>query len=306
METIKNVLITGGTGLVGKALITHLQSKGYAVGVLSRSKPKEPDGLLNYWQWNPAEGKLDVAALQWAHAVIHLAGAGVADKPWSAARKKEIIDSRVDSMGLITSLLQEKAIALPVLISASAIGIYGNYAGSQALDEASPYGSDFLAEVCIRWEQALFNATLPHTRKAALRVGIVLAKEGGALPQIALPVRFGVGAALGDGKQMMSWIHIDDLCAMFSHLLEHPAEGAWNGTAPEPVSNKELTKTLAQVLRKPLLLPNVPAFVMKLALRERADLVLGGANVLPKKFEAAHFSFKFSNIKAALENIYKK
>lgn len=298
----KNILITGGTGLVGSRLTSLLHQKGHHIAIMSRSK--KADDKYRYFLWDVESQTIEVEALHWADCIIHLAGAGVADKKWTDARKKEILDSRVKGTKLLVNTLIKNKIELPHFITASAIGIYGMDTGQIEITEESPAGNDFLAQVTVAWEHALEEAPLKHTLKSFVRIGIVLSKEGGALAKIAAPVKLFAGAPLGSGKQQMSWIHIEDLCRVFEFLVENRTEGKFNATAPNPVSNAELTKEIAKALKKPLILPNVPAFALKLALGEQANMILGGAKVLPKNLKSENFSFNFPIIGAALENIY--
>lgn len=302
--TPKKILISGGTGLIGRAITKHLSLRGYQVGILSRSTTQTTKELP-FFLWDVENQQMDVAALHWADAIIHLAGAGVVDKPWTAKRRKVILESRTRSTGLLIDTIRKKGIKMPLFISASAIGYYGADAGFAPTDENSSTGTDFLAKVTSEWEKSLFEADLPETRKVAVRIGIVLSKDGGALPRIAAPIRFGFGAPLGSGKQLMSWIHIHDLCRVFQAAVERNFEGAYNACVPKAISNSDFTKAVAKVLKKPLWMPNVPSFVMKLLMGKRAEIVLGGANILPKKLLNEQFSFEFSNIETALQNIYE-
>lgn len=297
-----NILITGGTGMIGHRLTELLIEKGHKVSYLSRKK--EPISQVDVFQWNIQQGFIEEGALEKADYVIHLAGAGIADSRWTDARKKEIIDSRIQPIDLIDKYLQEKNIQLKGFISASAIGFYGGDTGTKQIDESSPAGNDFLAECTKLWEshaQKLNNAE----RKVFIRIGIVLSEKGGALPKLVQPIRYGVGAALGSGQQFMSWIHIDDLCRIFVKAIEDAnMSGPYNAVAPNPVSNEEMTKTAAKILHKPLWLPNVPSFALNLVFGEMGIVVTGGNFVLNKRLsEETDFQYYFTNITDALSDL---
>ncbi|MFN4146713.1 MAG: TIGR01777 family oxidoreductase [Runella sp.] len=300
----QTVLITGGTGMVGRRLTTLLQKKGYQVAYLSRKQVSVPDVKVHYWDL--AKGQIDEKALLQADYLVHLAGAGIADERWTSSRKKEIIDSRTKSIELIAKCLQSHPhFQIKAFVSASAIGFYGADTGDRHLHEAMPSGSDFLASVVRHWENASELVANVGIRTTKLRIGVVLSKEGGALPKIAQPVRLGVGAPLGSGKQWLSWIHIDDLCQMFIHALENPSwQGVYNAVAPTPVTNRELTRHIAKIVGRPLWLPSVPAFVLRAAFGEMADVVLGGSYVLNERIaQETDFKYQFPDIDIALTDL---
>jgi len=300
---MNNILITGGTGLIGMKLSELLTSKGYQVAHLTRNKQQNPK--FKQFEWDIANEVIEDGALKFAHVIIHLAGAGVADKRWTAERKQTIIESRTKSADLLFKELQkEKEHTVQQFISASAIGYYGMYTGNTLLREDHKSGDDFLAEVVVKWENAADQFQSLGLPVSKLRVGVVLAKEGGALPQLAKPIKLGVGAALGSGDQYMSWVHIDDICQMFLHLLENNLNGTFNGVAPQPVTNKEMTKAVANELDKPLWLPNVPGFVMKLVLGEMAGIVLGGNKVSSEKIIDTDYVYVHPELKEAISTIY--
>jgi uncharacterized protein len=300
-----NILITGGTGMIGHRLSELLLQKGHKVSFLSRRKEKLPN--IEVYQWDIHKGYIEVGALENADYMVHLAGAGIADKRWTDERKKEIIDSRIQPIELINNYLQEKNIKLKGFVSASAIGYYGGDTGKIKLDEDSPAGNDFLAECTKLWEinaQKIANAA----RIVSIRIGIVLSEKGGALPKLVKPIRLGVGAALGNGEQFMSWIHIDDLCKIFIKAIENETmQGAYNAVSPNPVTNQEMTSVAAKVLKRPLWLPNIPSFVLKLIFGEMGIVVTGGNFVLNRRLsEETDFQYKFTNIKEALKNLLEK
>lgn len=297
-----NILITGGTGMIGHRLTELLLAKGHKVSYLSRKKDKLPN--VEVFQWDIQKGYIEEGALEKADYVVHLAGAGIADERWSDERKKEIIDSRIAPIELINNYLQEKNIQLKGFISASAIGIYGGDTGDVRLDESSVLGNDFLAECTKLWEihaKKIKNAA----RIVSIRIGIVLSEKGGALPKLIQPIRLGFGAALGNGKQFMSWIHVDDLCGVFVKAIEdEKMQGAYNAVAPNPVTNQAMTSVAAKVLNRPLWLPNIPSFALKLVFGEMGIVVTGGNFVLNKRLsQETNFQYKFTNIKDALSDL---
>ncbi|MES2733409.1 MAG: TIGR01777 family oxidoreductase [Bacteroidota bacterium] len=302
----KHVLITGGTGLIGTRLTELLLQKGYTVALLSRQANAQPDsrGIRTY-HWDIAKGEIDTQSILEADYLIHLAGAGVADKRWTQHRKQEIIDSRTQSTQLLAEHLRAIPYKLKSFISASAIGIYGADTGTDILTEATPPGTDFLADVTQRWEAAADQVAHLPIRTVKLRIGIVLSEKGGALAKIAQPIRLGAGAPLGSGKQFLSWIHVDDLARLFIYALENEQlRGVYNAVAPNPVTNEQLTQLAAKVLKKPLWLPHVPAFALRLAFGELAEVILGGNHVLNKRIaEETAFTYKFTNAENALEDL---
>lgn len=301
----KNVLITGASGTVGTVLTELLLKKGCKVSHLSRSGPAKK-GNVRIYGWDIGDNYIEPAALENTQVIIHLAGAGVADERWTAGRKKEIKDSRILSTRLLFEKLKQLPHTVETFISASAIGIYGNSGKTMMREDVDIRPSDFLADVTQSWEEEVFQIQELNIRTLALRIGIVLTKQGGALEKMALPVRFGAGAALGSGEQMMSWIHIDDLCEMFYHLIQKKNfNGVFNAVAPNPISNKQFTRILAKVMNKPMFLPPVPAFVLKIMLGEMAAIVLGGSNVSAEKILKTGFAFKFSNAEDALKDLLK-
>jgi uncharacterized protein len=299
----KRVLITGGTGLVGKRLSNILLKLGYQVSFLSREKSQIPN--IQVYQWNVLEGYIEEAAIQNTDYIIHLAGAGVADEAWTERRKKEILTSRTHSTELLAKYLKKYTHSVKAFISASAIGIYGSEIDNILFTEESiPNSSDFLAEVTRQWEQSIDWVAELAIRTVKLRIGVVLSNEGGALTKIAQPIRWGAGAALGSGKQYMSWIHIDDLCQMFVYMLENEQlSGVYNAVGKEPVTNAEFTQAVAKALHKPLILPSVPSFALKLMLGEMSNIVLGGARVSSQKIENAGFKFQYHTLADALKNL---
>ncbi|REE00483.1 TIGR01777 family oxidoreductase [Marinoscillum furvescens] len=294
------ILITGGSGLVGSHLSQMLAASGYDVRHLSRSVTGKEQ--FPTFEWDIAARHIDPLALEGVTHIIHLAGAGVADKKWSPARKKVIVDSRVESTELLRQKVAELDVGLQQFISASAIGIYGADTGDQIVDEEAPHGSDFLAEVVEKWEAAADHFQ-DITQVAKVRIGVVLSEKGGAMVEVLKPVKAYVGAPLGRGTQYMSWIHIEDLCQIFKYVLEQQLTGTYNATAPNPVTNEALTKSLAKATGRPMFLPNVPAFVMRLMLGEMAQIVLGGNRVSCEKIQSQGYQFKFTNVESAVNDL---
>ncbi|WP_370088868.1 TIGR01777 family oxidoreductase [Ekhidna sp.] len=299
-DQIKTVLITGGTGLVGSRLNELLSSKGYTVHHLSRN-PTQKHYQTFYWDVKKME--IEDEAITSADAIIHLAGAGVSDKRWSDAWKKEIYNSRIDSTRLLKDKVSVLNPNLKHFISASAIGYYGWDSGDTLVDESSEKGDGFLADVVADWEKEVNTFDELNIRTSKVRIGIVLSDEGGALVEMMKPIKFGVGAPLASGNQYMSWIHMDDLCGIFAHILENGKAGTFNGVSPAPATNKEFTKSIATELKKPLWLPNVPKFALRLIVGEMADILVGGNRVSSKKIEDAGFNFKYVALDHALQDL---
>ncbi|MCE7067337.1 TIGR01777 family oxidoreductase [Dyadobacter sp. CY326] len=302
----KKVLITGGTGLIGKRLTALLLEKGYQIAYLSRKKSNIPS--VQVYEWDVAKGYIEAGAVENTDYLIHLAGAAVADGRWTEERKKEIISSRTETIALIGKALREKNIRPTAFISASGSSYYGEDSGDVRNTEQSPAGKDFLSHVTVVWEQAADRIAEMGVRTVKLRTGIVLSKDGGALPQMAAPAKFGFGAPLGSGKQWVSWIHLDDLCRMYIEAMENESwEGAYNAVASQPVTNAELTKQICIALDKPQWLPNVPSFALKLAFGDMANVVLGSNYLINERIaKETTFEYQFLELDKALRDIYAK
>lgn len=301
----QTVLITGGTGFIGRRLTTLLQEAGYRVSLLSRSKKTIPN--VTVYQWDVQKGHIDPQAIITADHIIHLAGEGVADERWTDKRKDEISNSRVQSTDLVAQALSKNKHHVQSFVGASAIGIYGADTGDRPLTETSEGATDFLALVVRAWERAEEAVTSLGIRTVKIRIGVVLMADGGALPKLAQPIRLGAGAPIGSGQQYISWIHLDDLCRiMIQGLTDESWQGVYNGVAPNPVTNETMTQTIAQVLHRPLLLPNIPAFAIKLLYGEMASVVTGGNYVLNKRIaEETSFQYQYSDLSGALEDLLK-
>ncbi len=304
MSAKETVLITGGSGLVGTRLSQLLLDEGFNVIHLGRKKSRS--GSILTYLWDIEAQTIEVEALLRADHIIHLAGAGVADARWTDERKKEIISSRVDSANLLFNELTKLQLKPISFISASAVGYYGN-TGATLVTEDAEVGNDFLAEVCVAWENAAKQFEELGSRVVILRTGIVLSEKGGALPKTAAPIKFGIGATLGDGTQYVPWIHIDDLCRQYIFAIKNEkVKGVYNATAPQPVTNKELTESVGDSLGKKTINAPAPAFVLRLAMGEMADAVLGGQRTSSIKIQEAGFSFKFPQVFPALKDIYER
>jgi len=278
-------------------------SEGYEVVLLSRSEQSYM-GCKAY-AWDLANGVIDTRAFEGVSNIIHLAGAGIADKRWSDSRKRELIDSRVKSAELLKQYSISQNLALNAFISASGIGYYGTETTDRVFKEEDPPADEFISEICVKWESAADNFS-DVCRVVKLRTGVVLSKEGGALVRLAQPIKLGIGAPVGSGNQYMPCIHIDDLCRMYLHCLENQeTKGVYNAVSGESSTNRELTQAVARELKKPLWLPNVPAFAMKLAFGEMAKILLGGSRVSADKIKSSGFNFEFPTLKNALAEIYQ-
>jgi len=297
---MSNVLITGASGLVGTRLTQLLLEKGHEVSHLGRSKKA---GRIPSFVWNVNAGTIDPQALNNIDVVIHLAGAGIADERWTEKRKRELLESRTKSTQLIVNEINKVSNSVKALVSASAIGYYGMTLDTRVFTEDSQPGTDFLADIVTAWEHEADQ--LKNKRLVKIRTGVVLSKKDGALNEIAKPIRFGFGAPLGTGEQLVSWIHLDDLCNIFMKAAEDPSmHGPYNAVTGV-VTNRELTKAIAKTLRKPLWLPAVPSFVLKLFLDEMAIIVLLGSHVSSDKIRREGFSFQFQKLEDALADLLK-
>ena len=291
--------ISGASGLVGSALCEAIERRGdIPVRLVRRHAESE-----NEIEWAPAEGRLDPVALEGCDAVVNLSGESVAGGRWTAARKQRILDSRLDSTTTLSRAMASMDVKPDVFVSASAMGYYGD-TGALVVDEESPKGEGFLADVCEAWEAATESAEAAGIRTVHYRIGLVLSSEGGALAQMLPVFKLGGGGRLGSGRQYMSWIDIDDLVAGILHCIDsEDLSGPVNAVAPEPVTNAEFTRVLANALHRPALVP-VPAFGLRLALGDMADeMLLGGARIRPARLLDSDFSFEHATLPEALQDI---
>ena len=299
------VLITGATGLVGQELVNLLLQNGHNVHYLSTSKSKLVTNT-NYkgFYWNPKNAEIDTNALTDVEVIIHLAGANVAKK-WTTAYKEEIIESRVLSTQLLYQTLQKNSHQVKQIISASAVGIYPDSLTNIYHETDLDIDVSFLGNVVKQWENEVSQFEKLEIIVSKIRIGIVLAKNGGALQEMAKPIQYGVGAAFGSGEQYQSWIHVQDLVVIFQFVMENQLAGVYNGVAPYPVTNSELTKAIAKTLGKPLFLPNIPKFVMKLILGEMHQILFSSQHVSCRKLLDENFQFKFASLDKALNDLLK-
>lgn len=299
------VLITGATGLVGNKLVQLCHEKNYAVHYLTTSKEKiKKEPHYQGFFWNPAENKIDLQCFEGVDWVINLAGASIS-KRWTPAHRKAIINSRVDSLRTLKQGLQEVDHQISSFISASAIGVYPNSLDELYEEDEPKIDDSFLGEVVSLWEKEADGLQGMGFPIAKVRIGLVMSKEGGALPEMAKPVKYYVGAAFGHGEQWQSWIQVHDLARVFLFIAENKLEGIYNGVAPNPVTNHKLIKEIAKVLKKPLFLPNIPKFVMKTILGDMSYILFASQRVSSKKIEEEGFLFDYVNICAALRGIYE-
>lgn len=299
-----SILLAGGAGLIGRRLRTLLTQEGHKVSILSRKA--NPYGDFPTFVWDPDKGTIDHDAVRQADVVINLAGAGIADERWTPERKREIIESRTRSTRLLLESIQCTGHSPQCFVSGAAIGYYGERGHEELSENATP-GKGFLAESCIAWEQAIGEVADAGIRTVALRIGIVLSTRGGALEKMLLPARLGAGTYFGNGAQWYSWIHIDDVCRMFLHAIQHPEmAGAFNAVSPQPATNKDLSLALMQALGKsPVLLP-APAFALRWMMGEMAEVVLNSTKVSSRKIEQTGFQFQFGSLDAAFSDLLKR
>ncbi len=298
----KHILITGGRGLVGRYLTTALLQKGYTVSHLSRKAGKNRN--VTTYLWDVEHGFIDPNCIKGVDVVVHLAGEGIADKRWSRERKKALVQSRTKSIALVYKLLKTKEHQVKAVISASGVGYYGNR-GEELMYEDNIPSQDFLGECCILWEKAVDEGLELGLRIAKFRTGVVLSKHSGALPQLARTIRMGIGSPLGDGKQWISWIHMQDVVDIYMMAIEDEnINGVYNMVAPNAVTNIQLTQAIARQLSKPLWAPHVPEFILKLLLGEMAQVVLDSTKASAAKIQIAGYKFLYVNVKDALEAIY--
>ena len=297
------VLITGATGLIGQEMVKLCHEKDIKVNYLTTSKSKivQEENYKGFY-WNPKAKEIDADCFKEVDAIVHLAGATVS-KRWTPSYKKEILSSRTETTALLVSTLRESTHTVKQVVSASAIGIYPDSLINYYDESHNEISSSFLGQVVSVWEQASDEFLKLNITVSKIRIGLVLSNKGGALMEIVKPIKFGLGAAFGNGKQWQSWIHIHDLANLFLYVLQNNLSGVFDGVAPNPISNSELTKTAASVLHKPLFMPNIPKFFMKLILGEMHILLFESQRVSSKKIADTGFLFKFNYLEPALKNL---
>lgn len=300
------ILITGATGLIGQEIVKQCHAEGINVHYLTTSKSKlSTDTNYKGFYWNPNNNEIDHTCFEGVSAIINMVGASIS-KRWTASYKKEILESRTKTAQLLQDTIKTHNYSIYQVVSASAIGIYPTSLVNYYEEDNTEISESFLGKVVHEWEAAVDGFKSLGCKVAKIRIGLVLAEEGGALPEIVKPIKFGAGAAFGSGEQWQSWIHVEDLAALFVFALQNNFEGIYNGVAPNPVSNEELTKAAASVLSRPLILPNIPKFAMKLVLGEMHILLFESQRVSSQKIEATGFNFKFANLRPALEDLLEK
>ncbi|UKB81906.1 TIGR01777 family oxidoreductase [Chryseobacterium sp. MEBOG06] len=294
------VLITGASGMIARQLAKKIE-KEYELRFLTRKKEHS-----NEYEWDIRKGTIDEAALDNVSHIIHLAGANISEKRWTEERKKELISSRIDSAALLRTALKKNKIKLKSFISASGINFYGTETTEKIFTENDPPGNDFLSEVVVLWEKAAddFKEQNLAERVVKIRTAVVLSEKEGALKKMVPPIQYYIGSPLGSGKQYMPWIHIEDICSIYELSLKNSLlDGAYNAVSPQHATNKGLTEKIAEVLNKPLWMPNVPAFILKLIFGELASAILEGSRASSKKIRETGFQFQFPDLKEALDNL---
>nr|WP_321227647.1 TIGR01777 family oxidoreductase [uncultured Psychroserpens sp.] len=301
---MKTVLITGATGLIGKEIVQICHEQNINVHYLTTSKDKIST-LDNYkgFYWNPDKKEIDASCFEGVTSIINLVGASIS-KRWTDSYKKEIITSRTETAQLLFDTITAHNCPVKQIVSASAIGIYPDSLTKYYDEEDKEKSDSFLGQVVKQWEAAVNQFSSVGIKVAKIRIGLVLSKDGGALPEIAKPIRFGAGSPFGSGEQWQSWIHVKDLARLFVFAVTNDLEGIYNGVAPNPVSNTELTKTVAKTLHKPLFLPNIPEFAMKLVLGEMHILLFESQRVCGSKIEKTGFNFEYHHLEPALLEIF--
>ena len=302
----RRILITGGSGMIGTRLTEMLLDEGRNVALLSRNPKSAKRPGVEVFGWDVEKESIDNAAVRHIDAIIHLAGAGIADKRWTPKRRAELVNSRVKSADLLYRAVLESGNAPQCLVSANGVNYYGTQTRPRVHVESDPPSKDFIGQLCQKWEEAATQFE-SLCRVVTLRTGVVLAKGGGALPRIAKPVKWGVGAKLGSGRQYMPYIHLDDICRLYIHAMDHPEmRGHFNAVNGDHVTNAEFTRAVAKVLKKPLWLPGVPAFALKMALGEMGSIVLEGSRVSASKVQDAGFTFKYPDLLPAIRAVLER
>ena len=298
---MKKVLIGGGSGLIGKRLTALLLEKGYDVAWLSRSDT--PVDGINSYLWDPVQGKMDEKALENCVAIINLAGESIANHAWTTSYRKKVIESRTHSARCIINALKENKNQISVLISSSAIGFYGDRK-DEIMTEASIMGNGFLTQSTAEWEKAYQDSSI---RTILFRIGVVLSKNGGALKEMSASIPVGICPVLGNGKQIISWIHIDDICLQMIHGIENEnMQGIYNGVSPSPSPQRAFILAIRKHLNKWSIPISIPSFILKLLMGERSSIVLNSSNVSSEKIKRSGYDFKFPTLESALISIYGK
>jgi uncharacterized protein (TIGR01777 family) len=296
------VLITGGTGLVGTHLSRKLQGMGYEVAILSRTKRNE--NRLHTYIWDYNKNEIDKDSINTSDYIIHLAGVNLGERRWTSKRKQLIFDSRIKSAELIYNNIDKENNKLSAFITASAIGYYGAITSDKVLSETEPPADDFLGQTCKKWEQVADRFTDIGIRAVKIRTGVVLAKQGGALTKILIPIKWGIGSVIGDGNQYFPWIHIDDLCSIYIKAIgDTKMIGAFNAVAPEHKTNKQFMETIARNLDKPFWFPKIPAIAIKVILGKMSEMILSGSRISSDKIKNSGFVFRYPTLESAMKQL---
>ena len=296
------ILITGGSGLVGSYLTKVLLEMNYDVAILTRN-PSSDHNIKQYF-WDPSKLIIDEDALINVNCIVHLAGTNISESRWTKKQKCQIYSSRVESAEFLYQKIKEQNISLKSFVSSSAVGFYGTITSDQIYTEQDQNADDYLGQLCSQWEAKADQFLNLGCKVSKVRTGIVLSSKGGALPKMMFPIIWWLGASLGSGKQFIPWIHIDDLCAIYTNLInEHIPSGVYNGVAPEVITNNDFTCVIAEVLNKPLWLPNIPSWVLKMIFGEMSSILLNGSRVSSNKLIQSGFQFKYLSIKSAIDNL---
>jgi uncharacterized protein (TIGR01777 family) len=296
------VLITGGTGLIGRHLGRKLGELGYEIAILSRTKSNE--NKIQTYFWDYSKNEIDKDAINTSDYIIHLAGENLGERRWTSKRKQLILDSRIKSAELIYNNLDKGNSRLRAFITASAIGYYGAITNDKIFSETEPPADDFLGQTCKKWEQVAEKFTDIGIRTVKIRTGVVLSKKGGVLPKIIIPIKLGFGSAIGDGNQYFPWIHIDDLCSIYIKAIEDTQMiSAYNAVAPEHNTNKQFIEAIAHNLKKPFWFPAIPAVSIKVILGEMSEMILTGSRISSDKIKNSGFVFRYPNLESALEQL---
>jgi uncharacterized protein len=300
----ERVLIAGGTGAVGRQLTNYLKQKGFEISVLSRSNDSQ-EGVNTYY-WDIEKNRIDIGCYDNVSHVIQLSGANISEKRWSAKRRVEIVNSRVNSTNLLFQSVKDNGVKLKTFISASAVGYYGAVTSEHKYTESDLPGNDFLAGTCVKWEEAAGQFNNIGVKTVKIRTGIVLMRSHGALEKFILPVKLCLGAAFGSGKQYFPWIHIDDLCGIYHKAICDVAiNGAINAVSPAESTNKQFVDALCHVLHRPRILPNIPSSVLKFAFGDLAGTLLNGSRISCEKILKSGFVFQFLNLEGGLSHLIK-
>lgn len=302
-------IITGGTGLIGKSLTKYLVEKGHDIIIFSRNVDHVENAHVTFKKWDPATGEINLEAISTADYIVNLAGIGIMNKQWSSNYKKQIVESRIKGGELLTDSLKNIKNHVKVFISASAIGWYGqdkaDLSQPTSFTESDPPSKDFLGKTCFLWEESVEEISRMDIRLIKLRFGIVLSNEGGAFPEFKKSLKYGIASILSNGKQIISWIHINDICRMISFIIQHDnLSGVYNAVAPEPVRNKEMVIETAKILRKNFFIPiHVPKQIINLFFGQRSVEILKSTKVSSKKIRSAGFTFLYPSLKLALDQL---